>query len=256
MVSINRFAPAKIHLLPPVSEAEGLQGNLRGRVRGGENSGTYAEHRGAFFKGDGVVMTHPHGEMPKMGYIGEKVGAEGVKEGTEETKLLSYTFGVIGKRSHTHEAVDTDRRVFFGTENPKQGLALLRGKSMFGGFLCEVELEQDADQALVFAGLPVYFPEEIERVYTVNGMDKGGDQFYFVGLESPDEMPFYVGRELPLFKGKFPGAVLPEKTLAGVIGLAERFHRLILGNGDEADLVGNIGTEATEVFSDRHEENS
>jgi hypothetical protein len=68
-------------------------------------------------------------------------------------------------------------------------------------------------------------------------------------------MPFYVRRKLSLFNDKLLYTVFSKKTLTGIVGLTEGFNRLIFGDSDEADIVGKLGTETTEICSNRHKEN-
>jgi hypothetical protein len=117
-----------------------------------------------------------------MRRMGEKIGTTSIKECTKAAELLAYTFGIVGKRSYTHEAVNADKRVFLGTKNSKQGKALIGKKSMLGRFPGEMKLEQDTDHSIVFTGLPIYLTKKVERIYTVNGVDKRDDEFDFVRL--------------------------------------------------------------------------
>lgn len=67
----------------------------------------------------------------------------------------------------------------------------------------------------------------------IHGLDQGGvrkDQLQFVGLEMADEVPFDVLRKLKGFGGELLRAVLPEATLAGLIGGQDVRERMKFGN--------------------------
>ena len=100
----------------------------------------------------------------------------------------------------------------------------------------EVQLQQAVDGFSGFGSLLVHFGQQLVGVYAMNQRYVRNDIFYFVCLQMPDEMPFYVFGQTFVFGSHFLHLTFSEHTLAGTIRFFYRLVGVKFGNSHQPYL--------------------
>ena len=114
--------------------------------------------------------------------------------------------------------------------------AFVKAESKLGLFPGNVQLQQAVDSFFGFGSLLVHFGQQLVGVYAMNQRYVRNDIFYFVCLQMPDEMPFYVFGQTFVFGSHFLHLTFSEHTLAGTIRFFYRLVGVKFGNSHQPYL--------------------
>lgn len=203
-----------------------------------KNGASHTDEGTSLFYRYGIVVGHAHGDLFEILMICKKVFLERLEDVVQVAKFPTHLLHVFGEGSHTHHAANL--HVVQGGEDLalEHLAALLQGKAELGGFLCNMELEQAGNHALVFSRQLIDFHQQRFTVNTMDHRHIGGDVFDLVGLQVADEVPLDILGQHLVFGLHFLGLVLAEQSLALVIQHLDILHRFGFGDGNQSGAVG------------------
>lgn len=143
---------------------------------------TYAHHVGAVVDGDGVVVAHAPRAVAERGLVGKVLDSYLVEEAVGGVHLAGYLVVVIGVGCHHHESAYLHMLHLLPFAVGEQIAAVVGGKSVLGGFLCDVQFQQYADATTASGSLFLYLAQQSDRIYRLYHADIGSYILHLVGL--------------------------------------------------------------------------
>ena len=145
-----------------------------------------AEHGGAFFDGDFVVLAHSHGEVFEFG-AGDAFTLDFLEDLARPSEAGADAVGVFGEGGHGHQP--DEPQIGHGVELFGQVNGGADGTAVFLGFAGAVDLQEDIGVDAEFMGLCVDFLGQTQRV---DGLDSVADfqrLADLVALQVADHVP-------------------------------------------------------------------
>ncbi len=213
-----------------------------------EDGRAHPDEGTAFFDGQGVIIRHPHADFVEVGVVGEITVFQKLKYGLQVPKFSSNKAGIAGVGGHAHDAANPD--ILHGGKLPafEQFGGFGQVEAKFGFFGCDMKLKQAGNAAFMLQGLAVDLGKEFQAVDRMDHMNERRNEFYLIGLQMSDEMPFHILRQLPPFGGHFLGFILTEDLMPGIVGFENKFGWMGFGHGDQPDPFGQTTAYLLYVF--------
>ena len=112
-----------------------------------------------------------------------------------------------------------------------------RGEAILALLFCNMQLQQDIDDAAVPGRLFVDLLQQLQRINGLYHRNVRSDILYLVRLEMTDEMPLDVLRQTLHLPCKLLFLALAEDTLALTVGSLDIFDRMELADGNQPHTI-------------------
>ena len=213
-----------------------------------EDGRAHPDEGTAFFDGQGVIIRHPHADFVEVGVVGKITVFQKLKYGLQVPEFGSDKAGIAGEGGHAHDAANPDILHCGIIRALKQFGGFGPVEAKFGFFGCNMKLKQAGNAAFMLKGLAVDLGKEFQAVDRMDHVNERRNVFYLIGLQMADEMPFHILRQLLPFGGHFPGFILTEDVMPGIVSLENKFWRMGFGHGDQPDPFGQTAAYLMYVF--------